>query len=260
MIKIGPIVLLVLSLVGFSPEDHMLIFEEEKYQLESQVTSVETKGMIVPHHTVPMDIIVDMYQRSASDVEHILLISPDHFLNERRHITTSKRSWSGSFGKVFNNVDLTNQFLSLPYVIENDEEIFVEHGINTHIPLIAKYFPKADIVNLAISKEASIEELDELISIIPDDVFIIASVDFSHYLTKAEADINDEMTVKYLKSKNYEQLFSLNDGYFDSPGCLYVIFKRLDGTSEMTIYDHKNAFDYLGTFHNTTSYFTIGFN
>lgn len=259
MIKFGPIILLVLSLAGFSPEDHMLIYDEETYHVTSTVESDDLKGMIVPHHTVPMDIIVDMYKRSSSDVEHILLISPDHFLNERRHITTSRKSWSGSFGKVFNNLDLTNRFLSLPYVIENDEEIIVEHGINTHIPLITEYFPKADIVNLAISKEASIEELDEVIAMIPEDVFVIASVDFSHYLTKTEADNRDEQTIKYLENKDYERLFSLNDSYFDSPGCLYVIFKHLDETTDMIIYDHKNAFDYLGTFHNTTSYFTIGF-
>lgn len=258
MIKFGPIILVMLSFLGFSPDDHQLFYDESLYEKSSYEAAVELEGMVVPHHILPIDMLTDMYQRGGSDVAHVVLISPDHFLNQKRHVTTSLKDWSGRFGKVFNNQKLTTTLLELPFVTENDYEILTEHGLYTHIPFIAEYFPKADVVTLAISKETTMAELDEIIRYIPDDAFIIASVDFSHYLTRDEAEENDKVTMSLLSSGQYERLFMLNDGYFDSPGSLYVIFKVLD-QFEMVVYDHKNAYDYLGTFHNTTSYFTIGF-
>ena len=257
MINIGPIVLIVMALVGYQPSDHNFVYDESIYNVVSSVEEAPIKGMIVPHHTVPMDIIVDMYQR-APDVEHILLISPDHFLNADRHITTSRLDWSGAFGKVYNNHVLTDKLLSMDSVIEDDEEIFIEHGLNTHIPLIAKYFENADVTNLMISKNTNYNELNALVKSLPADLFIIASVDFSHYLTHDQADINDQETYEMLMMRKYDQLFVKSDAYFDSPMCLYVILKYYEN-SEITIYENQNSADYLGGFYNTTSYFTIGF-
>ncbi|MCH4890248.1 AmmeMemoRadiSam system protein B [Acidaminobacter sp. JC074] len=257
MNSLGPIILVLLSMIGFSPEDHQYVYNEATYDLLSSVEEESIKGMIVPHHTVPMDIIVDMYKR-APDVKHILLISPDHFLDEDRHVTTSKQDWSGGFGKILNNKDLTSSLLALDFVKENDREIFIEHGLNTHIPLIAKYFPEADLSNLMISKNTDYHELNELLDALPDDLFIIASVDFSHYLTYKEACENDEKTLEMMEKKNYDEFFVKSDAYFDSPMCLYVIFKYYEDFA-MEVFENKNAADYLGSYYNTTSYFTIGF-
>lgn len=257
MINLGPIIFLVVSLIGYSPQDHQVIYDPGVYQSEVVAVKESVEAMIVPHHIVAMEMLDAMYQRASSDIKELVLISPDHFLDDDRHMTTSFKDWSGDFGKIINNRNLTTKLSNLPGMGVNDHEIETEHGLNVHMPLIKKYFPLASISHVMISKETSIQELDALIAAIPKDIFLIASVDFSHYLSYEQARLNDQVTKNLLLSGNYDSLFELNDGYYDSPGCLYVIFNHQNKTFK--IYDNKNLYDYTGIRYNTTSYMTIGF-
>ena len=93
-----------------------------------------------------------------------------------------------------------------------DEDIFFpfgngiktnEHGIGEHLPRIQKHFPETQtIIPLVLPSHrgSTIKELIPQISQLSDNLLIIASVDFSHYLPEATALQNDEISIQTLKS------------------------------------------------------------
>ena len=50
--------------------------------------------------------------------------------------------------------------------------------------------------------------LGKLKDYIDKDTVLIASVDFSHYLTGKEAEANDKISLNIIEDYNYEDLFS----------------------------------------------------
>jgi predicted class III extradiol MEMO1 family dioxygenase len=73
-----------------------------------------------------------------------------------------------------------------------------EHGIGEHLPRIAKYFPNVkEVMPLILPTH---REPNELLLQGKGKVLRIASVDFSHYLPEATAQINDEVSVIMLQS------------------------------------------------------------
>lgn len=261
-----PLLLVLIQWGGFSYETSMVLESPHPiYDREisfEKVIDPDFKAMIVPHHLVPMDLLLDTYAKAYNpNVKQVILLSPDHFTNSSRQVLTSKKDWVGPFGLLKTNRIWTDSFLQKDYIFEDDEEILTEHGLNGHIPLIKMFFPRAQITCLAISKQTMKRDLDALINDLPEDAFIIASVDFSHYYSKAEADAYDAYTKKIIEGGNYHMFFGLSDAYFDSPGVLYVIFQwaRLKGYN-YEILDQGNSADYYGIHLNeTTSYFTIKF-
>ncbi|MBI9011668.1 MAG: AmmeMemoRadiSam system protein B [Clostridiales bacterium] len=262
MIKLkalGPVIMIIISLIGYSSDDHIHL-NTPVYEGAEIYEEVALNGMIVPHHLVPLDKLEAMYLTASSDeVKRILLISPDHLLNEYREMITSDKNWRVDGGQVQVDLDLLNQLLNDGIKI-NNAEVGVEHGLNTHIPFIKKYFPNATVVPIAISKQTDFQHLNELIVSIPEDVFLIASIDFSHYMDLETANLKDEWTKNTIRNGNFESFFKMGDDYFDSPGCLYVIscFARKN-SYELKFYDHSNSAYYMGEdIPETTSYFFVG--
>ncbi len=240
-------------MIGYTPADN--IAEYKEYYGEKIKYDEELKGMVVPHHLLANDLIENMYYTAGrDDVKKILLISPDHYPNERRSVFTSTVPWMTEFGKLFIAEDINRYKLPI-----NDKEVETEHGLYVHIPYIKKYFKEAEIIPIAISKETSIDVLDQIINTIDEDTFVIASVDFSHYLDVKTANKRDQHT-EDLFNMSRMNFFNLSDEYFDSAASLYIIFTWADNMGyKHYIYDHKNSYMYLKNPYYTTSYFIIGF-
>ncbi len=248
-----PILIFFIYLMGYNVSDNV-----SEYKIStSEVIKYDEglKGMIVPHHLLANDIIENMYYTASNDdVKTILLISPDHFPNERRFMFTSKVPWMTEFGKLFIS-DTVDDF-NIPI---NDKEVQDEHGLYVHMPYIKKYFKNAKVIPIAISKETNITELNRIVDNISEDTFVIASVDFSHYLDLKTANDRDAYTRKLFDISPIN-FFNLNDEYFDSAPSLYLIFTWADKMGyKHSIYDNRNSFMYCGNPDYTTSYFIIGF-
>lgn len=247
-------------MMNILPEAYNLDYDlsiHEHFETSQAYDDLDLKGMIIPHHLIPVDKIAKMYKTASnSEVETIILLSPDHFASSNREILTSKKAWEGVFGKVYTDQKVIDQLLSLDFIYEDAEEIGMEHGLSSHIPFIAHYFENAKVVPLALNKVIKRSQLDDLLKVLGDDVFIIASVDFSHYYPKKEADQFDQETRRLMENGHYEIFFQMDDAYFDSPGVLYTVLTR---ANEFIIYDQGNSADYLGqNIQETTSYFFIG--
>jgi len=99
-----------------------------------------------------------------------------------------------------------------------------------------------------------------LSNFITKDIVVIASVDFSHYLTSAQAKEKDIITFQILKEFDYKRLYLLNNDYLDSPpsiGVLLMIMQKLE-TTKMDLLFHTNSGELQNDeYIQTTSYFSI---
>lgn len=257
------LIMALILIVDFHSVRDQMISVPDLIEMPVESINYEKKelgGMVIPHHLVPLDKIIGMYEIAGrEDVEHVIILSPDHFTNSSREVLTTARSFISDFGTIGNHA-FTEDLLKLPFVYEDANEIQVEHGLYSHLPLIKRYFPNAKISVLAISKQTKRSHIDELLSMLPEDAFIIGSVDFSHYYPKEQADIFDDRTKHWIENKDYEIFFSLNDAYLDSPGILYILMSYAEKHNlNVNIMDQGNSQDYFkGPVYETTSYFFIG--
>lgn len=260
-----PLLIMWLQMVVIPTEAvHHLQYDTDLVRYDEAIPyeDIHLKGMIVPHHSVPVDKLNKMYATVSSDsVEHILLLSPDHFTTSNRPVLTSDLNWQGQFGEVVTDQELYESLSQLDFIFDDDQEIGFEHGITTHIPLIKRYFKNADLLVLAVSKQVSKTSLDRLIAMIPENTLLIASVDFSHYYDLERANAYDAITLEIINSGEYEQFFGMSDAYFDTPGVLYTIFSWMEKNKlKYQVYDQSNsAYYFTRDLLETTSYFFIGF-
>jgi hypothetical protein len=115
---------------------------------------------------------------------------------------------------------------------------------------------------------SSYANIDNVISVvnwmddnISDNSLIIVSIDFSHYLTKAEAEKKDEITKSLILENNIQKIMTLNNDYLDSPASLATILKYAELKDLQTefVY-HGNSNDFMREKgRETTSYFGIVF-
>ncbi len=115
--------------------------------------------------------------------------------------------------------------------------------------------------NLGLEK--SIELGDKIFEAIKDKkCFVLASMDFSHYLSPERADEMDEITIKAIKERNFEALAKMGNDNLDSPPSIISLLEIMNRANKvnMKVVDHSNSSRIVGKHSDsTTSYFTLGF-
>lgn len=184
--------------------------------------------LILPHHDLAKPLSLTGLSTVTNTPKQIILLSPNHQEIGNCNICTYNP-------KVFAG----------------------EQGITTLLPLLQDKFPTASVSAYVFKRNTSLTEIDQFIKKINvANTLVIGSIDFSHYLTKQQADEKDLETTKHINNHDYQKIISLNSDYLDSPPVLIAILKLADnfGTSLNQII-HGNSADFTGQANNTTSYF-----
>ncbi len=90
-------------------------------------------------------------------------------------------------------------------------------------------------------------------------------IDFSHYLTKTQADINDAKTYRQIQTMDVDQLptSDIECEFLDSPAALRAVIQYAiaRGAEQMALIRHDNTADILNKpeVSSTTSHFYITF-
>lgn len=142
-------------------------------------------GAVIPHHLLvskDIDLFYESLSESYSDIENIVVISPNHFAYGLSYIQTTNVYPGYAFSL---NLDLIN-ILNGTGVVRIEPKYFpLEHGIFAHFDFIQRYFQDADISPIIIKRDTPKERLDLLARIlkeeIPDNTLIISSIDFTHF-------------------------------------------------------------------------------
>ncbi len=231
---------------------------------KSDPVSDNIRGGVIPHHLVAGYMIADFFNMlSGQDVERIILLGPNHYLRGPR-IATSRYSWETAFGRLQADREIVDELIR-DGIAKADEEIMPdEHSIAGLIPYIKYYLPDTRLVPLVLYWDITPREAANMGKLLEEYAgeksVVVASVDFSHYLTMEEAEEKDRETLEAILEADYERIFRMGNDHLDSPGSIGILLQTMKnlGADNLTVLHHSNSGLVLGReTEETTSYFTL---
>lgn len=251
---------------------HKSRFYDEKTFLEgveqskgSTKAGYEIKGGIIPHDLFPGFIIADFFKKlSFQNPKTIIMIGPNHYEKGNFKALSSIYSWETPYGTLNPERDFIDVLLS-KNLLQIDEEVLpYDHAVSAILPFIKYYISNAKVVPVLLKRGFSENESDilasEIAGMVDEGTVIIASVDFSHYLTGEEAKKKDEITLKIMQDFDYPKLYPLNNDYMDSPpsiGVLLKVMQKLGSTNSKILFHTNSGELQKNSGIETTSYFSI---
>lgn len=214
-----------------------------------------TIGGIVPHHDLANQLTDEFYQALRAknkNIKTFIILAPNHANIGSEPVIASLSDWQTKQGVATVDAELFGQLKSLGFVGVDEKNIAIEHGISTQLPFIKKYFPDARVVPLAFSTQLrtaeSFQLAQELKKILENkNVFLLASLDFSHYLPLSVALEKDKQTAKAVQDFDYGAIASFDSDNVDSPQALITFLRAMElaGAKNITEWAHKSSSDFL---------------
>lgn len=229
--------------------------------LEGRIVSA-----VVPHHLVAGRLIAEVMETLVrQDPSLVILVGPNHF-NRGGKVITGYDSWQTPEGVVQAEDRVVRLLLGKGLAVRDEEVLSQEHSVGALVPFLQHYFPEVKIVPVVLHHDVSLQEVDALLKtlepFLDEKAVLISSVDFSHYLTRSEAQAKDRETIRHMRNYDYATLFRLGNDYLDSPASLSAAFRLAEkrGIKEFSVLDNTNSGIILqNDFIETTSYFTLVF-
>lgn len=186
-----------------------------------QNNAVQVVGAVLPHHLLVTNFIDDFYALLAQQIkpQRVILLSPNHFDYGTHFIQTATETPKNVYDAML-DLDAIRFLSSQADAVIENKDYFKEHGIYVHYPFIKKYFPDAKIIPIIFKIGTPQEKMDKLIGDLSlldaKNTLVLASVDFTHYVSDEIALENDNRTIAYFKSwsdnavlrKNATQIFT----------------------------------------------------
>ncbi|MEW6031825.1 MAG: AmmeMemoRadiSam system protein B [Bacillota bacterium] len=230
------------------------------------------RAAIVPHHLVAGHLAAGLLAALAErPPETVVIVGPDHF-GAGPAVGTCRAAWNTAVGRVEADTDLVSALVARGAAVEAWDVLEREHSVGALVPLVKRYFPEVRVVPLTVRAGVSFERAAALGRLLAElapgrgaaaggGVLVIASVDFSHYLPRAEADRRDELTLQALRNGDWDVLFAMGPAHLDSAAALAVAF-AFAGCAEAPRFEvvwHDNSAAVLGrpNLAETTSYFLL---
>ena len=224
---------------------------------------------IVSHHLLAKEIIQKFFKILSlkGKIKTIVLLSPDHFNSKA---LCKKTSFITLDPQTKNFKNLKVDEVLLKSLIEKNDFCFSnssierDHGIINLLPYIKNYFPEVKILPILVPSDISRKQMDFFIKNLNSQsfssIFIIASVDFSHYLPRIAAQFHDKKSIRVLLNFEKENFENIE---VDCWQCLYGarLFAKLQNKEKPEIVAYKNSTDFLKNpnIDETTSYFSVIF-
>lgn len=231
-------------------------------------SEIKIKGGIVPHHLLACNLISSFFSSlSDSKPDYVVVIAPNHNGIGKKQIITGSRSWATPFGVLDGDTELSKSLLEDIDTEENYPVLENDHSISGLVPYIKYYIPDSRIIPVMLKGSLSLEDCKNLSQRIQrtmagKNYVIIASIDFSHYLTLDKAEKMDEITLKAIQDRDYKSIRNMGNDNLDSPPSLITFLETMQqtGVDKFNVTAHSNS-DKIGGIRteSTTSYFTILF-
>ncbi|MFA5134642.1 MAG: AmmeMemoRadiSam system protein B [Patescibacteria group bacterium] len=237
-------------------------------QLTRSFPGTMVRGGVIPHDLLRGEYIAHFFSElSGQQPATVVLIGPNHFERGPGHVLTAAESWDTPDGILKADTATITRLTELQFVEQDAAILQHEHSIAGIVPYIAHYLPGTKLIPIILKAESTLMELNDLsdflASALPPDAVVIASVDFSHYLTAAEAEQHDAITGSALSNLNYSTILSFGsrfNDYLDSPPSIALLLKYLEatGVKNCEILYNTNSGGAIGnTGIPVTSYFEV---
>lgn len=210
-------------------------------------------AMVVPHHNIVAQQRAEAFAELARQTQPqtIVVLSPNHFGSGIAERIVANKTWTRNNGLdvIKSNDKLVAQLVAANVVTQDNAALAGEHGISNLLDDIGAYFPKAQLVPILLRDTVTADMVDglmtELTVACADQCGVIASVDMSHYLPAALADVHDQTTVRVLREQNQTDVWELE---VDSPASLAGVMQwaRLNHLPEFVVQGQTNSGTLLG--------------
>jgi len=231
--------------------------------LKSSIVTPQSSisGIIVNHHLLAASLIDEAFEKVKSDEPmKVILLSPNHFNAGVRAIQTSGAELQTPEGEFPVDLEISKRLIESGQLGSEVGSFKGEHGIYNILPYVKKYLPKATITPVIIKDGTSDEKIDVLAQTIHKAVpgaLIIASLDFSHYLTSTAAQFHDQKSLQVIRGFDFD---SIKNVEIDSKPVLRLMLKlmTLDQAKDFTLLQNTNSAEFSKTLNllETTSYVT----
>lgn len=151
-------------------------------------------GGVVPHHiptTIPQ--LVEFYQRlnKTQTVKNFIVIGPDHTDAGKTPVTISNASFFTKYREVKPIEGFAEKIVDAKLAHIEEAPFDPEHSVGAQILLISSIFPDARVTPIILRSDTTRDHAEALARILAEnldqDTVLIASVDFSHYLSTDQA-------------------------------------------------------------------------
>ncbi len=224
-------------------------------------------GGVVPHHLIAHEFLSEFFEqlgKRQSVPQTIVLLAPNHFEVGEEHVQTAHFLWEAAQGEVETDAAVLEKVRRGGAVIREDT-FQQEHGIYNIIPYIAHFLPGTKVVPILFKHDTTALEIDRLVEniqeVVQDDrVFIISSVDFSHYLPKQESSRKDTETLEAIRKYDVSRIASFGSDHLDSPAAIMTLLQigQKNDATNVQVLRHGNSADAIRSrSDSTTSHFTL---
>jgi AmmeMemoRadiSam system protein B len=248
-----------------------MFFEIDNF--EQAISSAKTtkaqsniQAIMVPQHLVASSLIAQQIKvASGREIETVFIIGPNHFNVGTSDIVSAQAIWETSSGEVVSDKKYVDKFLTDLKLLDGPEIFINEHAIGAVVPFVKYYLPQAKIVPIVFRSYADQSDVDQVVTWLADNLskksLVIYAIDFSHYLTREQADHMDKQTKQYIENNDINQIMNLGDDNLDSPASLASALALAHKKNwRLDIVANKNSDDFnLIKSSQTTSYFAINF-
>jgi AmmeMemoRadiSam system protein B len=225
----------------------------------------QIRGAIVPHHTFATHLIAEVFSQLATqNPASVIIIGPNHYERGGFNVLSSEYPWQTAFGDLTPQKDFVAALETRGLVRQQPEVLSQDHALSALMPYLKYYLPHAKVLPLLLSAHTTSAELDVLSQSVYElqqpETVVVAAVDFSHYLSSAQAKQKDHETWQIMSQFNYEQLMRLTNQHVDSPASIALLLKlmQLAGSTQSELLANTNSGELTGEINApTTSYFTV---
>jgi AmmeMemoRadiSam system protein B len=213
-------------------------FYDEAYKNAPSVVAAppDTAGGIVNHHLLAAPLLAQFFEGLKNNkIKHLILIGPDHLSRGSEPITISAETWGTAYGDLRPDTALIDQLSDGGLAHIEEWPFDYEFSVGGLVTFAKRSLPGIDVATIILRGDASNEALAKLAAALPrsPDTLVVASLDFSHYLTSDAADFHD------LTSRAVISDFEINN------------FNKIEIDSLPSLRVALQYFQWRGTFANT---------
>ena len=182
----------------FYPADHdSLKSLVQKYIAGGHSLPVAPEIIISPHagYIFSGPVAGKGYRAIDPWVKTVLILGPPHHMPVRGIAVPSVAWFETPLGRVPLDRERIQTLLENPIAYIDDRPHAPEHSIEVQIPYLQVRLSFFKIVPLLVSETDSEKAAESLFSLIDDHTLVVASSDFSHYLSQKEARTEDDKSI-----------------------------------------------------------------
>lgn len=238
-------------------------FSEEASKTDTNIpTGKPLKALIMPHAGYNFSGRTAAHAaRRLEDAafSKVIILGPDHRVGFKNGAISNVSAYETPLGRLKLHPDaekLRKQFDCFRPVPASDKK---EHSIEVILPFLQVYLKDFQIVPVVIGSGNVKQYTSAIDSVCDDKTLLVASSDFSHYLSYEEANRRDRQTIKMILNLNGEDLAADSNRVCGvTPIRILINLARQYNWEPVLLY-HENSADTAGPRQQVVGYAAIAF-